>query len=94
MSSRFANEFVEHGEEALLLVGELLVEGLRGDARELRDLRVGEPRVAFVERQVHDRAEHPRALVVAREERRGHGRLVPAEASGAGTPSRAAAGMR
>ena len=73
---RFADEFVEHGEEALFLVGELLVEGLRGHARELRDLRVGQPRVALVECQMDDRAEDTGALVVAREERGRRRRLV------------------
>jgi hypothetical protein len=54
------------------------MEGLGGDARELRDLWVGQARVAFVERQAHDRAEDPRALLVACEERRRHGRAAGA----------------
>ncbi len=50
------------------------MEGLGGDAGELRDLRVGEPRIALVQRQVHDRAEHARPLVVAGQEGRRRGR--------------------
>ncbi len=73
---RFGGELVDDGEEALFLGGELLVEGLGGDAGELRDLRVGQFAVAFVEGQMDDRAEHPRALVVTGQEGRGRGRDV------------------
>src|ERR1700722_16178651 len=62
------HELVEHREEACLLVSELLMERLRRDTRELRDLWIAELAVALVERQVDDRAERTRAAIVVREE--------------------------
>ena len=64
---RRLHRLVEGGEEALLLAGELLVEGREGDARRLGDQLDRGLLVAALGDQLRGRQQHPLALVLGDE---------------------------